>query len=121
MRIQPSRGRRHWTKAKVLKKVAPRSYTVQTEAGSILRRNRRQLRTSPGEVLDNANPQERCEYSYEENAEGPEVREEQEWSSGEEELEESETGRAEELEEQQRTTRNGRPVRRPAWLSDYVS
>ena len=65
MRIQPSRGRRRWTKAKVLKKVAPRSYTVQTEAGSILRRNRRQLRTSPGEVLDNANPQERCEYSYE--------------------------------------------------------
>ena len=53
VRRQPSRHGSQWFKAKIIDQVAPRSYRILTDTGSILRRNGRQLRPSPGEVFAN--------------------------------------------------------------------
>ena len=45
VRVKPSQGK-EWFKSVVISQVAPRSYLIRTESGTVLRRNRRQLRVS---------------------------------------------------------------------------
>ena len=122
VRVQPSRHGRRWFKAKVLLHIAPRSYNILTESGSILRRNRRQLRPSPGEAFvepdEEYPPGVREEEVELEGGEGEEEREEE----GEEEQREVEEGEGQVNDEDQQRevrTQSGRLVRRPGWLRDY--
>ena len=46
MRVQ-NQNNGKWEKATIQEKVNPRSYTINTETGKVIRRNRRHIRESP--------------------------------------------------------------------------
>ena len=87
VRVQPSRHGRQWFKAKIIDQVAPRSYKILTDTGSILCRNRRQLRPSPGEVFTSDGGNDEYSLGEDENEMTPVEREGEEEEDGEEEEE----------------------------------
>ena len=67
MRVEPARGHT-WARGRVIAKVAPCSYDIQLESGVTVRRNRRQIRLSPGEYFH----PEQCSYPSVEDDDGEE-------------------------------------------------
>lgn len=96
VRVQPFEPCKTWKTARVIRPVSPRSYEVELESGSVLRRNRRHLRHNYCPPSTSAQSGTNTQTV---------VAAKQGHSSGQHSV----------------TTRSGRQVKRPAYLKDYAT
>ena len=117
VRMEPAHGQT-WARGRVIAKVAPCSYDIQLESGVTVRRNRRQIRLSPGEYFH----PEQCSYPSVEDDDGEEFEmasdenEDLHVEEEEEEVEDEDPPTENEdlpMEKEETRTRSGRMTRKP--------
>ena len=126
IRIEPGQGQgSYWSKGQVVKKVASRSYQVETERGTVIRRNRRHLRVSPGVSFVSRLQEDRTSGANAQASPVPACENESET----EENPHTTTDATEDIgqpwldveQNQPIRTRAGRIIRKPSYLNDYYT
>ena len=110
--------KRRWRiPAKVVDAVNPRSYIVQLEGGTRLRRNRHQLQLRPNE---GDRKRDEGEEAWEEDEDA--VQEGEGITDVEEaDVEEEGETQPEDQQQQRMVTRSGRQICKPGWMRDYTT
>ena len=107
---------KEWIPATIVSsEVAPRSYKVKTDQGSILRRNRRVINPVPTEKRKNPDMNNEYDYQYLEEGDTGTISEKEGSPS---KVDSSETVSQESADIHR--SRSGRAVVKPKWLKDYV-